>query len=134
MTNSQASLLAALTKQSDKIREDLTAEEEEAAKELLSARAEKELGHLPGTVADRAALLRAIDGIEDEAQRKAALNAIKMPDGLASETMLAGPSNAELDSLAKAYQAANPGVSIEVAHVAILATAKGKELYAKSLN
>ncbi len=112
----------------------LTQEEEERAKELLETRAEKELSHMQGSVADRAALLRAIEGIEDDEQRKAALAALKLPEGLTTEKALSGSANAELDAMAKAYQAAHTGVTVEAATAAVLRTSEGAAIYAKTLN
>ncbi len=123
-----------LTKAARENRDRLTEQELERIQEQFNGKAKKEFAHLGGSLEDRVALLMAIDGIENPDQRKAAFAAIKLPDGMASENVLAGPSNAELDNLAKAHQRANPSLTIEAAHAAVLKTPIGKRLYAKTLN
>lgn len=135
MTYISTDQLTALKKTSDDLRARADQMDADRAQEQLEIRAEKELAHLPGSISDRAALLRAVDGIEDERQRKNALAALKLPDGMVSDddTPRAGTPDSELDNLAKAHQQANPDVTIEAAYVEVLATAKGQQLYAKGL-
>ncbi len=134
MKDMKPDLFAAMTKANKEMNEKLTEEEEERAKELLEARAEKELGNMQGSKAGRMALLMAIDGIEDDEQRKAAFAALRTPEGLVPENKGEGTADEELDGLAKAYQVANPGTTVEAAHAAVLTTPEGAVLYAKTLN
>ncbi len=123
-----------LTKAARENRDRLTADEEERAKEAMTAKAETEFAHLGGTTEDRVALLMAIDKIEDDDMRAAGFAAIKMPEGMTTETPADGSAEAELDALAKSHQMANPTLTIEAASAAVLQTEDGKRLYAKTLN
>ena len=67
----------ALAKQNDTMFKKLETIEAEKAADALKVRAEKELAHLPGSVEHRAAMLKAIEAIEDEETRKAAMAALK---------------------------------------------------------
>lgn len=116
---------------------------ESAAAAELRKRAEVELSHLPGDVEARVALLKSVEGIQDEAQRAAALNALKAQNLAMAKAFdvrghggspLAKSTDDELDALAKKYQVDNPGVTYEKAYAAVLDTPAGQEIYAKSLN
>ncbi len=134
----------AMAKSNDDLRKRLDASEGARTQDVLEKRAETELAHLPGTPAERAALLKAVDGIKDEGQRNASLAALKAQNaslGQSFDTIghlhvnpVVGSPDAELDTLAKAYVEAHPGTSIEQASSEVLKTAKGKELYAKTVN
>ena len=88
-------------------------------------------------------MLKAVDGIEDEAQRKAAHNALKAQNEAMAEAFKTrghgggqsepGSPDEELDNLAKAH-AEKKNVSKAVAYDAVLKTEQGQELYAKSVN
>ncbi len=94
---------------------------------------------MPGTIEQRATLLKAAESIEDDTQREAAINALK-----ASDTAMSGawqtrgvPGQPDADSpdgevakLAKQY-AAKHDVSIPAATVAVIGTPEGKAAYAK---
>lgn len=123
-------------------------EESEAARDndRLEKRAETELPHLPGTTLERAALLKAVEGIEDEGQRTAALAALTAQnESMASAFKTNGYSGGsntpatdsgetELKKLAEAHQVAHPDMTYEAAYSEVLKTTKGGELYAKSVN
>lgn len=136
--------LVAMAKSNDALRKRNDELIEKSANEAFEKRADAELAHLPGTTQERAALLKSVEAIEDEPTRTAALNALKAGSdamansftaaGVANGQVAAGSPDAELDELAKAHQAANPGMTMEQAHAAVLDTPKGAELYAKSLN
>ena len=88
-------------------------------------------------------MLKAVDGIEDKAQREAAHNALKAQNEAMAEAFKArghgggepepGSPVEKLDSLAKAH-AKEKNVSNAVAYAEVLKTEQGQELYAKSVN
>jgi len=116
--------------------------------ESLAKRAGLELGNLPGDTAPKVALLKAIDGIEDEATRKSIgelLKAANDAPGLSEAFKSLGVVNApnatpvskneagdRLETLAKAYAESNK-VDIVDARVAVLSTAEGDSLYRQTL-
>ena len=118
---------------------DLRAEREQNA---LEKRAEAEIPHLPGDVKAHAVMLKAIDGIEDDAQRETARKALKVADAAMSAAFKAnghggqpppGTADDALDGLAKA-QAKEHGGSYEAAYADVLKSAEGRALYAETLN
>lgn len=133
--------LIAMAKSNDALRkqnEDLSKKLEQ---EALEKRAEAELPNLPGTAAERAALLKSVESITDEDQRKAALAALKAGSNAMSKAFSfsghggespAGTPEAELEKLAKSHNEANPKLTPEQAYDAVLKTAKGKELYTQA--
>ena len=132
----------ALAKSNDALRKeavDLRAQREQTT---LEKRAEAELSYLPGDVKVRAAMLKAIDGIEDEAQREAALGALKAQNEAMSKAFQTygiggqpepGSPDDQLDKLAKVY-AEKQGVTHEAAYAEVLKSAEGKALYAQAIN
>lgn len=133
-----------IAKSNDALRKQLAASQEATANMALEKRAEEELPHVPGTVQQRAAMLKALDGIEDEGNRAAAHAALKAQNdamafafttkGHVAATSPAGSPEAELEKMAAEHQAKNPGMSMEKAHADVMATPAGAELYAKSVN
>lgn len=133
-----------MAKSNDALRKRLDESEARNADAELKKRADAELGHLPGTVDERAALLKAVDAIADEGQRTAALNALKAqnaamakafePAGHGGAAVAPGSPADQLDQLAKKHQDANPDATYERAYDAVLKTAEGQLLYAKSLS
>ena len=108
----------------------------------LEKRAEAELPHLPGDVKTRAAMLKAIDGIEDEAQREAALGALKAQNEAMSKAFQTyghggqsepGSPDDQLDKLAKAH-AEKERMSYQAAYAEVLTSPEGRALYAKTVN
>ena len=104
---------------------------------VLEKRAEAELPHLPGDVKTRAAMLKAIDGIEDEAQREAALGALKAQNEAMSKAFQTyghgaqpepGSPADQLDKLAKGYAEKNGG-TFEAAYMKVADTPEGQALY-----
>ncbi len=103
----------------------------------LEKRAGAELPHLPGDVKTRAAMLKAIDGIEDEAQREAALGALKAQNEAMSKAFQTyghggqpepGSPADQLDKLAKVYAEKNGG-TFEAAYMKVADTPEGQALY-----
>ena len=140
-TKSDDPRLVQMAKDRDADRAELAKSNEAVAKADLTKRAEA-LAHIPGDVETRVEMLKAIDGIPDVAKRDTALAALAAQDlalGAAfkaagtSETVTGVNTDAdELDVLAKAYASENK-VSEAIAYGEVLKTAKGSELYAKSV-
>lgn len=77
---SDGALMAKLAKRNDELAKE-NAEGRAARKNAsFEKRAEEELAHLPGTTAQRAAMLKAIDAIPNEDDKAAALDALKAGD------------------------------------------------------
>lgn len=105
----------------------------------LEKRASKTLGHFGGDLKARTALLKAVDGIEDEEVRKSVSEALAGADSLlakAQETL--GTSTApgagadsplaKLEKMAR-DRATEKGEQYEVAYSKVLETPEGRELY-----
>ena len=117
----------------------LKAKDEQAA---LEKRAETELPHLPGEVKTRAAMLKAIDGIEDTAQREAAHNVLRAQNETLAKAFEThghggqsepGSPDDQLDKLAKAH-AEKESMSYQAAYADVLTSPEGRALYAKTVN
>lgn len=110
---------------------------------VFTKRAATELEFLPGTIEVRAAILKAVDTIEDEAIRKSATESLAAKNTEMSKAFQqAGSSivvnkadsaeaHAELDRLAKKHQADNPGVDFYTAYEVV--TKANTELYNKAV-
>lgn len=105
--------LVQMAKDRDEDRRELIKQRAVNEQSALEKRAEAELPSLPGTVQVRAAVLKALDGIADEATRKAAHEAVAAGDKAikAAFDTVGSKSGApisdaekELDSLAKRYE------------------------------
>ena len=132
----------ALAKSNDSLRKEADALRAEREAERLEKRAEFELGHLPGDLKTRAAMLKAIGGIEDESLREAAHDALKAQNEAMSKAFETrghggepspGSPDDQLDKLAKAH-AEKQGVSYQAAYADVLTSAEGRALYAKIVN
>lgn len=142
LRKSAGEALIAMAKSNDALRKQNDELAKKAADADLRKRAETDLANLPGDVEVRMSLLKSVDGIADETQRTAALNALKAQSAAlkpAFETKghggqpVAGSADESLDVMAKKYQADHPGTSYAKAMDAVLATDAGAELYGKSL-
>lgn len=119
-----------------------------ASAAMYVSRADSELSHLPGTSAQRATLLQAIDGIADEESRKLMLAAVQSTDKKKSINFQRsgagggqpgggkGDPEAQLNELAqKRVDADKEGeLSFESAYDQVLNTKEGKALYAEMEN
>ena len=132
-----------IAKSNDQLRKDNVELRQEREQDTLEKRVEKDLAHIPGDMATRVAMLKAIDGIEDDTQREAALNALKAQNESLSKAFdtvghggspAPGSSGDQLDQLAKKHKEANPELTPEQAYDAVLKTEQGAELYNKSMN
>ena len=113
-----------------------------AEKTRLETYVKENLQHLPGDLDTRVEMVKAVEGIKDEKQRTAALDALKANNAKlakaftksgtseAGNTELEG-AEAELDSLAKAYQKENPDVDYYTAYEKVAET--NPELYQKAV-
>lgn len=115
-TKSDDPRLVKLARQADEDRKQLSLAKAANDQAALEKRAAEELSNLPGTVQERAALLKAVDAIADEAAREAARKALKAGnDAIKGAFTLVGHRNgqadasaeAELDRLAKAHATAH---------------------------
>lgn len=77
LRKSAGAAFISMAKSNDDLRKRLDKSEGDRSQDRLEKRAEEVLAHLPGSVTDRAAMLKAIDGIEDPSQREAAMSALK---------------------------------------------------------
>lgn len=130
--------LAKMAREADEERERTRKALEQADMARLEKRADAELAHCPGTVAVRAKILKALEGVEDAGEflkaADAALAKSFKPSGTTGTTASGEElSKAEdrLEVLAKAHQATNPGLTIEAATAAVLETPEGSKLYAE---
>ena len=135
-------LITAL-KSNDDMRKENAELRKQREQESLEKRAKSDLPHLPGDVKTRAAMLKAVDGIEDKAQREAAHNALKAQNEAMAAAFTThghtggqsdpGSPEEELDKLATAH-AEKEKVSKAVAYTEVLKTEQGQALYTKSVN
>jgi len=130
--------LVSMAKQNDEDRKIAKAAMERADTMEFEKRADDELGNLPGEKAAKVALLKAINGISDEAVRTSIGQLIKagndaMSAAFGSRGTAASPvgdAEAQLDALAKA-RAKEKGLTFEKAYAEVLETNEGAALYAK---
>lgn len=131
----------ALAKQSDEDREKL--EKSEAKNEQLAfeKQAKEELGHLTGKPETHVAIIKALNGIKDEAIRTEAFSVVKSHNETLNSAFTTkgssviskgdnGDAGAELDSLAKTYQKKET-VDYFTAYEAV--SKANPELYAKAV-
>jgi hypothetical protein len=131
--------LVKMAKQADEDRKLAKADRDRAENLELAKRVEDELSNLPGEAPAKVALLKAIDGITDEASRTAINELLKAANtGVAAAfdthgttDIAKGNAEEELDTLAKAH-ATEKDISFADAYDAILKTDKGEALYNES--
>ena len=142
LRKSAGAALLAMAKSNDAIRKENKELRDQSAQDALEKRAEVELEFMPGDLPTRAAMLKAIDGIEDKSQREAAHNSLKAQNQSMSEAFTThghggqpedGSADDDLDKLSKAYSKEH-NVTEAVAYSKVLETPKGKELYSKTVN
>jgi len=116
--------------------------EAEREREALAKRAEAELPNLAGSVDARMALIKAVDGIEDEAVRGQVIETLKAADNATRAHFIeigktatgdADPNDpqAEVARLAKALQEKDPSLTDAQARAAVWKSADGKRLRAQ---
>ena len=140
---SDGAAVIALAKRNDEQEAKIEKMERERETARLEKRATEDFSHLPGDVATRAALVKAVESIEDEEVRKNALESItagnnalgavfkQLGTAAPDPTNAAAEPTAQLEKLAKAHQEANAasGMTYEQAYDAVLDTTEGKVLY-----
>ena len=129
----------ALAKQNDENAKALAVEKGIREGEALQKRALETFPNMAGTPAIKAAYLKGIESIADEATRKSALEAAVAGDkalkaafgkvGNSQHSAEAGSAQAEFDAGLKKYQEDNKVTSVAKATQAFLKTADGKALY-----
>lgn len=106
----------------------------------LEKRADEVIKHLPGTLPQRVAILKALEGVDGAdaflTAADAALAKTFKPTGTTGAASGASgdpllKAEDRLEVLAKAYVTANPTVKIEKARVLVLESAEGQKLYAE---
>lgn len=121
--------------------------EQDAEKVAMEKRVETEIPDLSGTVAEKSALLGAIDAIKDEDQRNGAAKALAAANKAAIFLKTASGRRADdpdigddksaaakkLDEMAEDH-AAKAGITKAAAYEAVKKTAEGRKLLSKSLN
>ncbi len=146
---SDGEALISLAKRADAAQREAEAFKRQAEDAALEKRA-NELTALPGTVASKVAMLRALDSIPDESAREQALASLKaqnaemaaafrkfgtplLPSG--SDVPVSGRAagESELDAIAKKIREAEPTLSPHQAMVKALNTPEGKAAYAKTV-
>jgi hypothetical protein len=133
--------LAEVVKDADATHAELAKERDARRDAEFAKRAATDIPNLPGALPVQIALLKAVDGIADEAVRKAASEALKGANAAMSSFMKApgvgggnepGSPQAELDGIAKGIQGQNPGMTFAKAIDLATDTPRGKQLYALS--
>lgn len=136
--------LIRMAKANDDLLKRLNASEAVVAQKHLEDRVSIEIPHLPGTVSERAALLKAIDTLPDEKSRLGASNALRAQNSTMAKAFLtqgvvstpeghkSSPS-VKLEAMAKALVTKDPQLSIESAYVQVMETRDGQRLYAATV-
>lgn len=130
-------------KSADSARREVAVEKAQRVNLELEKRAEKDLGKLGGTMAGKKALLKALDGIEDEEVRKSALEVINSANEIAAKGNIfekrgsgapapieKGSAETQLEKLAQ-DRAKEKSISFEKAYDEVLDTEAGQKLYAE---
>lgn len=141
LRKSAGELTIRMAKQNDELAKKLAEQERLAKQADLEKRAAEQFANLRGDVAEKAALLGAVESIEDEDLRKKVTEMLKAHDsGLGKAFERVGSSSApteksaadELDALAKSYAQENK-VDLSVAYAKVLETPEGEALYNKHI-
>lgn len=127
----------ALVKAADEVLRENAELKKAQEQEAFQKRASEELSHLPGELAVHVAILKAVDGIEDQSIREQAHAALKSHNGgMEKATKMEGhlgqPSTSsasdDLSALVKAYSE-EKSVSLARAYNDVLKTPEGQKLY-----
>lgn len=140
---SAGDVLIQMAKVNDDLKTRLDDAEAVLDREKLEKRANIELAHMPGTVRERAALLKAVDSMADPlkegamkilvAQNKNMQRAYKT-FGVSISPSDDDSSVDKMDKMAKALMDKNPGMTIEKAGAQVLLTPEGSDLYSQTCN
>lgn len=141
LRKSAGDLVIQLAKDADESKRELLAEKAARSQDRLQKRADSELANLPGESVAKVALLRAVEGISDEAVRKQVDGLLKAANergsaafeqlGTAAKSADIGDAEAKLDELA--HKRANEnGEDFHKAYAEVLGTPEGRALYAQT--
>lgn len=132
----------ALAKQNDELAKGIAVEKAARENAELEKRASDEFKNLPGTLTEKAALLKSLESIPDEATRKAAIAAVKAGDtaiasaftrkGAGGGSSESSSASDQLDTLAKKYASDNK-TDYSKAYQAVIKTDEGKKLYEQTV-
>lgn len=135
----------AAVKSADNARKEAAIEKAARVNLELEKRAETELSKLGGTMAGKKALLKALDGIEDENVRKSAMEVINSANEIASKgnifekkgegranSIEKGSAETKLEKMAQ-DRAKEKSISFEKAYTEVLDTEDGQKLYAEMI-
>lgn len=136
---SAGSLVLDLAKRADETEKALAVEKAARERDTFVKRAGEELDNLSGSEDAKVALLKAVDGIRSEADRKAVLEILKGANSGVKKafetagTVAGDASDAEdqLNDLAQKRADAN-GITFAKAYADVLGTPEGRRLYAES--
>lgn len=117
---------------------------EKAESATFEKRAQDELSHCPGEIGVRAAILKAVDGIKDDEQRKGAQAILKAADealkgafvksgARGGENVGSGEGSPEdkIEELVAKRRAKDPALTYNKAYVEVLDSPEGQALYAE---
>ena len=134
--------MVALAKRADLQDREIAKMRDAAQNAEIEKRADELIPHLGGGTEGRVALLKSVEAIKDDDERKKALESLKTaneaakknfePNGTSQSGNGGGSEVDSLDNLAKQYAKDN-NVPFEKAYTAVLDTPEGQDLYAKSL-
>ena len=127
-------------KRADALEKRLNSALEKTENQEFSKRAENELCHLPGTLEEKIATLKAIEAIPNENLRKKSLDMIKANNSNMSKAFEnhgitkaeITNANSQLDNLAKKYAEDN-GVTFAKAYSSVVNTLEGQKLYEQTV-
>ena len=136
---SDGALVIALAKKADEQAVELAKLRDTNELASLEKRASTDLAKYKGDTPVKVAVLKALDGIKDEATRKAAYEMLKSSDnGVGAALVKLGTGapgedkaegEAALDKMAKDYATANTGVTYAKAYDIVIGTPEGRAIY-----
>ncbi len=143
MRKSAGETMIALAKSNDGLRKRLDASEAVVLQKNFEERVSREIPNLPGTISDRAAILKAVDSMPDQ-HRVGAMNVLKAQNSAMAKafdtqgvTTRTGDNDSspvvKLEAMTKTLVSKNPGLSNEAAFSQVLTTPEGQRLYTASL-
>lgn len=137
--------LVAMAKRADEDRRAAVIEKAARVNLELEKRAETELKGIGGTMIGKKALLKALDGIEDETMRKAAQEVLASANEIAGKGAIfekrgsssatpieKGSAETQLEKMAQ-DRASSKSITFEKAYDEVLATEEGQKLYAEMI-
>ena len=138
---SEGNTVLALAKAADATAKENAELRKAAADGVFEKRANDELGHLPGDLNHRVALLKAVSGIKDDGDRDGVMAILKARDAsngqmfvnkghVGGNSIAASSAEAKLDALVKSH-AEKTSAPFSKAYTEVLSTPEGSQLYAQ---